>query len=85
MIALAVALKEFGLTVSFYSEKDPNPNLIEKRCFLIAERTGINIKSAIALNLLLKKKVQLKFLLYYSIRLKTLVILALCLASKDKI
>jgi hypothetical protein len=55
MIALAVALREFGLTVSFYSAHDPNPNLIERRCFSIAERMGINIERAIDLNLLLKK------------------------------
>jgi hypothetical protein len=55
LIALAVALRKFGLTVSFYSERDPNPTLIERRCLLIAEQTGIHIERAISLNMLLDK------------------------------
>lgn len=53
LIALAVALREFGMTVSFYSERDPNPNFIERRCLLIAEQVGIRIECAIGLNSLL--------------------------------
>jgi hypothetical protein len=55
LIALAVALREFGLTVSFYSELDPNPTFIERRCLLIAERAGVRIDRAIGLNSLLGK------------------------------
>lgn len=53
MIALAVAFQEFGLSVTFYSDFDPDPSLIERRCFLIADRVGIRIEPSIRLNALL--------------------------------
>ena len=54
-IALAVALREFGLSVSFYSDFDPNPNRIERRCLCIAERLGVHVKRSIGLKSLLAR------------------------------
>jgi hypothetical protein len=52
-IALAVALRERGLSVRYFSEPDPNPNAIEKRCYRIAEKVGVQINGAISLEALL--------------------------------
>src|SRR5215204_4373283 len=49
-IALAVALREHGLTVKFFSEPDPNPNAIEKSCYRLAEKLGVQIYRAISLS-----------------------------------
>lgn len=52
-IALAVALREHGLSVSYFSEADPEPNLIEQRCYRIAGEIGIQVEGAISLGSLL--------------------------------
>lgn len=52
-IALAIALKEHGLDVQFYSEPDPNPTAIEKRCYRRAEEIGIQFAGAVALDTIL--------------------------------
>lgn len=46
-IALAIALKEHGLSVTFYSDPDPAPNLIERRCYRTAEQMGLPVLDAI--------------------------------------
>jgi hypothetical protein len=50
-IAMALALREFGLAVAFYTETDPNPHPIEKRCYRLAARAGVSINQAIDLQL----------------------------------
>lgn len=52
-ISLAVALREHGLSVTFYGEPDPQPKLIEQRCYRSAENIGVRIEPAIALDMLL--------------------------------
>jgi hypothetical protein len=42
-IALAVALREHGLSVEFNSEPDPAPHSIEKRCYRVAAELGIRM------------------------------------------
>ena len=54
-IALSVALKQHGLNVSFFSEFDPKPHLIEKRCYSIAKKIGVDIHQSIDLEILLSK------------------------------
>ena len=54
-IALAVALRQHGLKVSFFSEHDPNPNAIEKRCYRVAEKIGVDVQQAVSLDSLLLK------------------------------
>ncbi len=54
-IALAVALRKHGLKVSFFSELDPTPNAIEKRCYSVAEKIGVAIQPSIDLDILLSK------------------------------
>ena|SRR5580693_4804335 len=53
MIALAVALGEAGLSVSQYSDHDPDPHLIERRCYKAASRLGIRVAPTKGLNALL--------------------------------
>ncbi len=48
-IALAVALKEQGLVVTYRSDPDPAPHSVELRCFRRAEELGIPIGRAIEL------------------------------------
>ena len=48
-IAMALALREFGRRVIFYTEPDPAPQLIEKRCYKLAQEAGIPINNAIAI------------------------------------
>jgi hypothetical protein len=45
-ISMAVALREFGLTVRFYTEEDPTPNPIEERCYKLAYKLGVSINSS---------------------------------------
>ena len=52
-IALAVALREQGLSVKFFSELDPKPNAIEKRCYSVAQKIGVEINNVISLEFLL--------------------------------
>ncbi len=40
-IALAVALREHGLQVDFYSDPDPAPYTIERRCYRLAQTFGV--------------------------------------------
>ena len=54
-IALAVALRRHGLKVSFFSEPDSKPDTIEKRCFRVAKKIGIDVEPAINLDSLLAK------------------------------
>lgn len=49
VIALAVALREHGLTVDFYSDPDPAPHVIESRCYRLAEKLGVRMHPAIEL------------------------------------
>lgn len=53
-IALAVALKKHGLNVTFFSDTDPKPHLIENQSYRIAKNIGVNIQPAIRLELLLE-------------------------------
>jgi hypothetical protein len=52
-IALAIALREHGLSVKYFSKPDPNPNAIEKRCYRNAEKVGVQINAAVSLESLL--------------------------------
>ena len=52
-IGLAVALREHGLSVRYFSEPDPNPKAIEKQCYRIAEKIGVQVNHAISLESLL--------------------------------
>ncbi|MFN8002548.1 MAG: hypothetical protein U0X75_16190 [Acidobacteriota bacterium] len=48
-IAMAVALQAFGRRVAFYTLPDPAPQLIEKRCYRLAEKAGIPVNNAICI------------------------------------
>lgn len=48
-IALAVALKEYGLTVTYYADPDPDPHAIERQSRRKAEQMGLPLKGAIEL------------------------------------
>jgi hypothetical protein len=52
-IALAVALREHGLSVRYFSEPDPNPKTIEQQCYRIAGQIGVQLNRAISLKSLL--------------------------------
>ena len=54
-IALAIALCEQGLSVKFFSEPDLKPNAIEKRCYVVAQKIGVEVNNAISLEALLKQ------------------------------
>jgi hypothetical protein len=53
-IALAVALRERGLRVTFHTDPDPAPKRIERICYARASALGVNVKRAIGLPSLLK-------------------------------
>lgn len=46
-IALAVALREHGLKVSFHTEEDPTPMPVERRLYRTAERSGVVMGKAL--------------------------------------
>jgi hypothetical protein len=48
-IALAVALHERGLRVTFHTDADPNPKRIERTCYARASVLGLPVKKAIRL------------------------------------
>jgi len=48
MIALAVALREHGLDVKFFSDIDSNPNAIERLCYKTADQIGVEINNSIS-------------------------------------
>lgn len=52
-IVLAVAIREYGLSVSFHTAPDPAPHRLEKRYYRIAEDLGIPIERPISLPRLL--------------------------------
>ena len=52
-IALAVAFREHGLSISYFSEPDSHPNPIEKRCYRIAEKLGVQMNGPTSLKVLL--------------------------------
>lgn len=54
-IALAVALREHGLGVMFYSEPDPEMHFIEQECYRCAAELGIFRNDPPELNTLLAK------------------------------
>ncbi len=54
-IALAVALREYGLNVTFFSNPDPDPKEIERHCYEKARQLGIPIRKAVSLNYLLSR------------------------------
>lgn len=53
-IALAVALRERGLRVTFHTDPDPAPKRIERICYARASALGVNVRRAIGLPSLLK-------------------------------
>lgn len=53
VIALAVAFREHGLSVDFYSDPDPSPQPIERRCYPLAEKLGVRMHPALELHELL--------------------------------
>ena len=55
MIALAVALREHGLNIKFYSDNDPEPNPIEIESYKIAEQTGVEINNSISIGALISQ------------------------------
>jgi hypothetical protein len=67
-IAMAIALNKFGLDVSFYTEPDPKPHLIERQCYKLCRSLGITINSAANLNFLRSqiRQSRLPILLYDS-------------------
>jgi hypothetical protein len=54
-IALALALREHGLSVSFHTEEDPDPMPIERRLYKTAERSGVVIGKALQVKELLDR------------------------------
>jgi hypothetical protein len=55
LIALAVALREHGLRVQFYTEEDPAPTPLERRLYKAAAKLGIEVGEALPLNELLAR------------------------------
>ena len=55
VIALAVALREHGLEVTFYSEHDPAPNPVERHCYPLAEKMGVQMGGEARLDTVLKQ------------------------------
>ncbi|MFK5921410.1 MAG: hypothetical protein QM496_04480 [Verrucomicrobiota bacterium] len=53
MICLALALRKFGLQVSFYTEADASPHYWEKQSYRSAERNGVFVSAAISIRRLL--------------------------------
>jgi hypothetical protein len=49
-IALATALHEHGLTISFHSDRDPNPKPLERRFYRKARRMKIPLLPAISIS-----------------------------------
>lgn len=49
MIALAVGLRELGLSVRFHSEPDPEKQAIEEPCYALAESIGVEVRGALEL------------------------------------
>ena len=54
-IALALALREHGLSITFHSQTDPAPNRIERQCYALAERAGVVLAGAIELEAVLEQ------------------------------
>ena len=54
-IALALALKEHGLNISFHSDPDPAPERTERKCYRMAEELGITTSSGMGLDEVLSK------------------------------
>jgi hypothetical protein len=54
-IALAIALRELGLKVSFHSEEDPDPMPLERRLYRTAERLGVVMGKALQVDELLNR------------------------------
>lgn len=54
-VAMAIAIQELGLSVSFYTDPDPSPKPIEKRCYKIAESRGLAIMPAIELDTVIER------------------------------
>ncbi len=54
-IALALALRERGLSVDFFTEPDKDPHPIERACYRRAGQLGIQINEAISLEAVLTK------------------------------
>ena len=69
-IALAVALHERGLRVTFHTDPDPEPKRIERTCYARASALGLPVKPAIRLADLLKsvRPDQIAVVLYNSSR-----------------
>lgn len=55
MISLAVALREHGLNIKFFSDNDPNPNPIEKLCYKIANPIGVQLNTSISIDALISQ------------------------------
>ena len=53
VIILAVAFREYGLSVDLYSDPDPAPQAIERRCYCLAEKLGGRMHPAVELPQLL--------------------------------
>jgi hypothetical protein len=54
-IALAIALREYGLRVDFHTEEDPAPLPFERRLYKKAERSGVVVRDALPVNELLHR------------------------------
>lgn len=54
-IGLAVALRGYGLDVSFYSELDQSQSSVERSLYKKAIRNGVNFRQAITIDNLLRK------------------------------
>ena len=55
VIALAVALREHGLNVTFYSRHDPAPNKVERHCYTLAEQIGVRMGGEARLEAILEQ------------------------------
>lgn len=55
VIALAIALREHGLDVTFYSKHDPAPNPVERYCYPLAEQMGVRMRGEARLEAVLKQ------------------------------
>lgn len=65
-IALALALREFGLSITFHTDPDPDIQPLEARCYRLAYRLRLSVEPAIELNELSDRVQRQPAIVYFS-------------------